>query len=107
MALLKQWVSLFILSFLIIFFKQELLWLLHGISFLYQHMSAGIYHILPKGPWIKLCVLALVLLVVTIAIASVVGGLGCVFKKKFIKWFVPAAWVCWLVIGVTVILQGT
>ena len=107
MTLLKQWVSLLVLSFLIIFFKQELLWVLHGISFCYQHIAAGINHIFPKGPWIKLCILAIVLLVCTVAIAAIFGGIGCVFKKKFSKWFVPAAWISWLVIGVTVILQGT
>jgi|GEM_PF-6876820 len=107
MANFKQWGILLVLSFLAIFFKHELVWLLHGVAFCYQHIAAGINHLLPQNPWVKLVVLSLVLLLVTLVVSAAIGGLGCVFKKSFNKWFIPAAWISWLVICVTIILQGT
>jgi hypothetical protein len=89
------------------FFQHELVWLLHGLAYVYQHIAAGINHIFPQNPWVKLAVLALVLLLSTLVISAAIGGLGCVFKKSFNRWFVPAAWITWIVLCVTVILQGT
>jgi hypothetical protein len=107
MAIFKQWVILLILSLVAIFFKHELVWVLHGLAYCYQHVASGINHLLPQNPWLKLLVLAVVLILSTLIISAAVGGIGCLFKKHFNKWFVPAAWVTWVVLTVTIILQGT
>lgn len=107
MVIFKQWMILLVLSLLAIFFKHELLYVLHGLAFIYQHLAAGINHILPQNPWVKLFVLAIVLMVCTLIIAAAIGGIGCLFKKPFNKWFAPAAWVCWIILSVTIIIQGT
>lgn len=103
----KQIIILLILSLFAIFFKAELLFVLHGLAYVYQHIAAGINHVLPQGPWIKLCVLSLLLLVLPLLLAAAVGGIGCLFKKKFNVYFIPAAWACWVIVCIAVVIQGT
>jgi hypothetical protein len=107
MAIFKQWSILVVLSFLAIFFKQELLWLFHGLAYVYQHIGSGVDSLFPQNPWIKLAVLSILLLMITLLVSAIVGGVGCIFKKSFKQWFVPCAWISWVVLVVTVILQGT
>ena len=107
MAIFKQWSILVILSFLAIFFKQELFSLFHGLAYVYQHVGSGVDSLFPQNPWIKLAVLSILLLIMTLLVSAIVGGLGCIFKNSFKQWFVPCAWISWVVLAVTVILQGT
>jgi hypothetical protein len=107
MAQAKQLIILLILSLLAIFFKTELLAVLHGIAYVYQHIAAWFNSLLPQGPWIKLLVLSILLFIIPLIIAAAIGGIGCLFKKNFNKFFVPATWVCWLIVCAAVIIQGT
>lgn len=107
MAVFKQWSILVILSLLAIFFKQELLWVFHGLAYSYQHLGSAISHLFSENPWIQLAVLAGLLLIITLVVSAIVGGVGCIFKKTFVQWFVPCAWVSWLVLCVIIILLGT
>ena len=103
----KQIMILLVLSILAVFFKHELLWLFHGIAYIYKHMASGLDHLVPSNAWVQLAVLSAILLIVPLVIAAAIGGLGCLFKKPFKFLFVPAAWISWVVVCVAVVLQGT
>jgi hypothetical protein len=94
----KQLIVLILLSIIAVFFKTQLGYILHLLSWLHQQFTYGLGTSLGNGLLARKIQAILALLIPPLFIGLLVGFFSYIFKRRITPYLMTVVWIVWIIL---------